>query len=987
MLQLNLFGEQRLTAWGADVLSGRSRTLELLAYLVVHPETSIPRLFLAGTFWPESSDAQAQTNLRRELHNLRVGLGEANPLETVDGAIRWVGNGDIRVDVRSFDEQRIEANAAAARGDEQQFLEHAEAAVAHYRGELMPGNYSDWVLPKREHLAELCAKLCAEATNGWLNRGQGHRALTMARRRVDIRVLDESGYRDLMRVQLSLGESTEAMYTFHKCAQALEHELGVIPGDEIQALFQKMISGRQPNFARSPGPRADTTVGRVQSTGREIETDQLGQLWAETERGSCSMVVLSGGPGVGKTHLARALESHARAGGALVARARCVDSGGLIPLAPVAGWLSEQAFAPLLSRLPVELQREVGRLLPGAFGEPRRTETRPGSRAMVDAWQRYRFFEALAHAVGTADRPMLLVLDDLHWCDADTAAWISFLLSGPHAKQLLLVATMRAPFVARSPAVAAMITTLRNAGVLQELSIDPLGIKKSAELAAQVRGAVLSPTQAHVLHAATGGYPLFILEAARSGAAAAESQDTGYYAVLGHRFEQLTAAAKHLAELVSAYGGEITLDLLSEAADLENKDLVRAVDELWRLGILAPVGNGYDFVHDLVRRATYEKVSPATRWLLHRRLAQSVELLHAANLEPVAAVLAEQYALGSNPVRALEFALRAGAAASRIYANSTALDSYRTALELIAAQPAGRERDERELSTRTAMSPPLTALHGYSAPELLENLERSVQLAQELGHRKIHAASLIGLFAGRYVQGKNQLSHRIGLRALELSQGDADLTGQSHFAVAGGALAMGRLQEAIEHFAACYEGGQNGYSFILGTRLEIHARAWASHAHWLAGDTVAALQLGSEALIRADASGHPYTRAVALGYVCLLRQLSGDLAGLEQAVEELLGICRRYQIVYYRQWAEIFAGWLTGGEMGVARIREGIMALEAQGARARIPYWRALLAEALAENGQLEQGRGELQNALIQGSAMEETCWDPVLSRLRERLG
>lgn len=987
MLQLNLFGEQRLTAWGADVLSGRSRALELLAYLVVHSGISIPRPVLAGTFWPESTESQAQTNLRRELHNLRIALGEPDPLRIVGGAIIWMGSSGIRADAQRFEDQRIQAEAAATRGDEQQFLEHAELAVAEYHGELMPGNYSDWVLQMRERLAGQCAQLCTEATARWLNRGQGHRALAMARRRLDVQPLEEAGYRELMRVQLALGENAAALYTFHQCAQVLERELGVNPGNETRALIQQMLSAAQPDLVQIPSPRSDVADGRVQSIGREVETDRLAQLWAETMRGRCSMVVLHGGPGVGKTHLARALESHARAAGALVARARCVDSGGLIPLAPVAGWLGEQAFAPLLSRLPVELKREVGRLLPGAFGELPRPEVHTGSRAMVDAWQRYRFFEALAHTVGTVDRPLLLVLDDLHWCDADTAAWLSFLLSGSHAKQLLLVATMRTPFVARGPAVAAMITMLRNAGALHELSIEPLGLEKSAELAAQVRGEALSEVQAALLHAATGGYPLFILEAARVAPAGSEPQDTGYYTVLGHRFDQLSVGAKHLAELASAYRGEITLDLLSEAADLENKDLVRAVDELWRLAILVPVGNGYDFVHDLVRRAAYAKVSPATRWLLHRRLAQSVELLHTGDLDSVAAVLAEQYALGSNPARALDFALRAGAAASRVYANSTALDHYRKALELIAAQPAGRERDERELTARTAMSSPLTALHGYSAPELLENLERSVQLAQELGLRKIHASSLIGLFAGRYVQGEYQLSHSIGLRALELSQSDADLTGQSHFAVAGGALAMGRLQEAIEHFTACYEGGQNGYSFILGTRLEIHARVWASHAHWLAGDTEQALQLGSDALTRADASGHPYTRAVALSYVCLLRQLAGDRAGLEAAVAELLGICGRYQIAYYRQWAEIFAGWHAGDSAGIMQIREAIKTLEAQGALARIPYWRSLLAETLADHGQLEQGRSELQIALSLAAAMEETCWNPVLSRLRERFG
>lgn len=987
MLYLNLFGEQRLTAWGADVLSGRSRALELLAYLVLHPGVQIPRLLLAGTFWPESSDSQAQTNLRRELHNLRIGLGEVDCLGTADGAISWLGSAGIRVDAQIFAEQRAQAEDATARGDDQRFLDHAELAVAEYLGELMPGSYADWVLHSRERLAGQCAQLCAQATDGWLNRGQGHRALAMAQRRLDVQPLEEAGYRDLMRVQMSLGEDTAAMYTFHKCAEVLDNELGVAPGRDTQSLIQKMLPRMQPGAQRASSPRSESADGGPESTGRETETNTLKQLWAETVRGKRSMVVLQGGPGVGKTHLARQLEIHARATGALIARARCVDSGGLIPLAPVAGWLRDRAFAPLLAGLPVELKREVGRLLPGLLGEPQRAEAHAGNRAMVDAWQRYRFFEGLARAMGTAGRPILLILDDLHWCDADTAAWISFLFSGPHASQLLLVATMRTPDAACSPAVAGMLTTLRNAGALGELSLEPLGVEQSAELAARVRGQALTGSQGKLLHAATGGYPLFILEAARAASSSGDLQGTGFHAVLDHRFEQLSPAAKHLAELASAYGREITLDLLSEAADLENHDLVGAVDELWRLGILLPAGNGYDFVHHLVRRAAYEKVTPANRWLLHRRLAQSLELLHSANLDPVAAVLAEQYALGSNPGRALDFALSAGAAASRIYANSTALVNFRTALELISAQPAGRERDERELSTRTAMSSPLTALRGYSAPELLDNLERTAQLAQELGHPKALAASLIGLFAGRYVEGKNPLCHSIGVRALELSQGDADLTGQSHFAVAGGALALGRHQEAIEHFAACYESGQNGYSFILGTRLEIHARAWASHAHWLAGHTDQALRLGSEALTRAAASGHPYTRAVALGYVCLLHQLAGDRAELSLRIAELLKICRRYEIAYYGQWAEIFAGWYAGGSAGITRIHEGISALEAQGALARMPYWRMLLSDALADHGQLDLARTELDAALRQAEELGESCWSPALLRLRERLG
>ena len=302
--------------------------MDLLAYLVLHPGLRVPRPVLAGTFWPESTDAQALTNLRRELHNLRELLGDAGKLESANGALGWRPGPLLRSDVQEFADERAAAGRAAKDGDARGFLRHAGAALACYRGDLMPGNYADWVGPLREALQGACTGLCAQATAGWLAEGQAELALGPARRGVALAPLSESGYRDLIRVQLALGEHAAAMHTFHSCAQMLARELGVGPGPETLALVAEL-----------PGEHgAQVLPGRLAAPiGRGREMAQLRNDWDAAVAGGSSVALLSGGPGVGKTHLAEQLAARAAAHGALVSRARCFDARCPGPAGPGRG--------------------------------------------------------------------------------------------------------------------------------------------------------------------------------------------------------------------------------------------------------------------------------------------------------------------------------------------------------------------------------------------------------------------------------------------------------------------------------------------------------------------------------------------------------------------------------------------------------------------------------------------------------------------------
>jgi DNA-binding SARP family transcriptional activator len=155
MLHVTLLGEQAITD---DETSGRvrvrsSRTVALVAFLALHAGSPQARQRIAGLFWPDSTDAQALTNLRRELHNLRQVIGDQPFLEVTPRDLCWRDSETCRVDVRTFDMERKAALAAAAAGDSEGIIAHAAGAIAQYRGELLPGVYDDWLLEARARLS------------------------------------------------------------------------------------------------------------------------------------------------------------------------------------------------------------------------------------------------------------------------------------------------------------------------------------------------------------------------------------------------------------------------------------------------------------------------------------------------------------------------------------------------------------------------------------------------------------------------------------------------------------------------------------------------------------------------------------------------------------------------------------------------------------------------------------------------------------------
>jgi DNA-binding SARP family transcriptional activator len=981
-LHVSLLGEQAITDDRAGSIRGRSsRVVVLVAFLVMHAGSAQARQRIAGLLWPESTDAQALTNLRRELHHLRQILGDEPSLVVTPRDLCWRDTKTCRVDVRVFDTERKAALAAAAADDDDGILRHASAAIAAYRGELLPGVYDHWLLDARAQLERQCVDLCDLACAARARAGDLAGAVEAARRRVQLQPLEEVGYRTLMELQADLGDRAGAVSTYHHCASVLERELGVAPDPSTRRAFQRLMAHARP--AVRPPAAASPAAGRpglaaAQLVGRSAELSVLQDVWRAAVAGRRGLVLVSGGAGVGKTRLVAEVAEMARLQGGVVAHARCFGAAGRLALAPVADWLRNNAVQSAVATLDPAWRAEVDRLVPaGGRGT--------SSRATADAWQRHRFLEGLARALIAVRRPLLLALDNAQWCDQETLAFITFCLGLADGARLLVAATLRQDDLDEDPELAGWIVRMRATGLLTEVPLSPLEAADTARLAEAISGQPLPKARADLLQAATGGFPLYIIEAARGNADPdGTSLPVGdLAAVLRKRLDQGTATARELAGLAAAVGTIFTLDLLTEASDLDADLVVEAVDELWRRRIIREFRDGYDFSHDLLRETAYAGISPPRRWLLHRRIAQGLELLHAEDTDSVAAQLAEQYARAGRPERAVGYYQRAADVAAGMFAHAEEIRLHELALAIIAAMPPGRDRDSRELAVLEAMAAPLNARHGYSSPDVQQALERSIALAESLGCRDSRVAGLAALGAAQFVQGRTADSHRTATRALDLADPESELGGQAHFAAGCSAFSLGMPADGLRHLELAAKLASGAVWLSVGTRPDVHGKAFSAHAHWLLGHEDEALAACREAITLARAIDHPYSQAVALAYGSITHQMRHDLPELRNMVDELHRLCDRYDFAYYREWALILDGWSRDGASGADLVRRGIGNLKSEGAFARMPYWLSLLADLSARDSRPGAARATLDAALAAGRIHHDVWWLPEVMRMR----
>ncbi|HEX5501668.1 MAG TPA: hypothetical protein VFW96_03545, partial [Thermomicrobiales bacterium] len=641
----------------------------------------------------------------------------------------------------------------------------------------------------------------------------------------------------------------------------------------------------------------------------------------------------------------------------------------------------------------------------------------PATAARQESWpefgQRPRFFEALARAVLAAPRPLLLVLDDLQWCDQETLEWLHYLLRFDPAARLLVVGSARAEELPRQHPLHTLLLHLRATADVMEIVLAPLDAAETAKLAAQVAGGQPDLPIAAItrLFRETGGYPLFVVETVRAGpgwdapdapeagplpAPAARHLTPRARAVLAGRLMQLSPAARAFAELAATIGREFTLDLLIAAGNVEADAAVGALDELWHKRIVLTRGvSGYDFTHDMLREVAYAEIGAPQRDLLHRRVAHALETLHAADLDPVSGQLAAHLERAGLAERAIPHYRAAALVAQRVYAHEDAIAMLTRCLALLEQLPPGATRDAQELDAQLALAALYRVALGWTAPELERALDRALALCDRVGDDERRARILYGLQAVSVVQARlgrvQRLADEIAVLHRRSNSSPPALSGMM---VAGTYLHLGRPGEAHEAFTrmlAAHDPGQDQPARESeGWHFESHARAWQAHALWCLGHARAALDCGVAALQHARDMGQSFNQALAATYLAMLRQLCADPPTARASAEEALALATEYRAPYYRAWSTILVRHALAREQPdaerIAGLRAAIADFRATGARLRLPYYLALLAQVCGQAARAADGLAAVEEGLAVARAHDERWWDAELHRLRGEL-
>jgi len=433
----------------------------------------------------------------------------------------------------------------------------------------------------------------------------------------------------------------------------------------------------------------------AQLVGRTLEWAQLTTAWKRAFAGQPQLLLLTGDAGIGKTRLAEALLAEVGRQGAATAISRCYTLEGEMAYTPVINWLRADAIRPSLEALDTVWLTEVARLLPILLQE------RPGLPApdpLKEDWQRQRFYEALVRSFLGTNGPLLLLLDDLQWCDRETLVWLHYLLRFDLHARLLVIGTQRLEERFSNQPLESLLASLRRDGQASEIHLGPLDAAETLALAESVAGQALSPEIAALLYRETEGNALFVVETIRMGAVEQQAleRNSGIPAslssqatlpptiqdVITARLEHLTAPARELVNVAAVIGRAFSFTVLKEVSGTGEDELVQALDELWQRRIIREQGtDGYDFSHDKLREGAYTTLSRARRRLLHRRVAEAIERLPGSSLDGHLMDLAYHFYEAGTWEKALEYGQRAGEQAQAMYASLAAIEQFTRALD------------------------------------------------------------------------------------------------------------------------------------------------------------------------------------------------------------------------------------------------------------------------------------------------------------------
>ena len=528
----------------------------------------------------------------------------------------------------------------------------------------------------------------------------------------------------------------------------------------IGATSDEPALGTEPSAARAP-VSADAFVGREQPMSA------LHGALDEAFAGRRRLVLLVGDAGIGKTRIAEELSAAARQRGALVLWGRCYEGEGAPAFWPwvqiIRSFVQEHDAPTLMAAMGpgaadiAQVVAEVRDRLPDLGDSP----VLPPEQA------RFRLFDSVTTFLRNAGnaRPLVLVLDDLHWADQPSLLLLEFLAREVGDARLLVVGAYRDLEIDRQHPFARTLATLARTSANLSIALHGLGRDDIARFIAATAGVTPPASLVAAIDDETEGNPFFVSEVVRLLAAegrltrAADATalgiPQGVRKVILRRLDGLPAETSRILEVAAVVGREFDVDTLEPVTGVARGRLLELLDEAVRAHVVTEVPRAvgsYRFAHALIRETLYGDLSTRPRVRLHHQIAEVLERLHTAAEPPLAALayhFCEAAKAGEAVEKAIDYASRAGERATAVLAYEEAVRHYERALGALNRMAHADEARQGELVLALAEAERRVGERGKAR----ELFVQAADLARRLGAGGLLARAALGCGADWYERG------------------------------------------------------------------------------------------------------------------------------------------------------------------------------------------------------------------------------------------
>ena len=759
--------------------------------------------------------------------------------------------------------------------------------------------------------------------------------------------------------------------------------------------------------------------------GRQRDIDTLERYYQRVSTGERQVVFVSGEAGIGKTTLVDLFLARWVAGGAVwIGRGQCVEPYGEIepylPLLEALGGLcrgpeGHEILAGLRQYAPMWLIQ-----LPGLVNDAELERIQRQVHGATQA-RMVRELAELLHAL-TLKRPLVLVLEDMHWSDNATVECLAYLAQRREPAQLLVLSTYRlVEAILRAHPLRGLVQELCGRGQSDELRLELLPAEDVTAYAAGRLGGAVHPALALLLHERTEGNALFMVNllehlvqqrllvrqeaqwTLRPGAAGVGLPE-GLRQLLLRCIEALPMETRRLLETASVVGETFAAAAVAAAAQCRVEAVEAVCDALvTQQHLLDDAGlavwpdgtrsGSYRFQHVLYQQVLYEQLGTARRTHLHQRIGACLEAGYGTRTVEIAAQLAVHFEQGVDVPRAICYLQQAGNNAAQRNAYPETIAILNKGLALLATLPDSPERAQHELSIQLALGDLQIPIKGRMAPEVQEAYTRAYVLCQQMEETPQLLRALWGLVQFHGAQAQLRTADELSQQLFLLAQRQPDpvFLLEGHLAMGVVALYRGDLIVALTHLEQSLRLSrtmQSSSSTVHGGFVPgVTSLTWSAQALWGLGYADQAQQRGQEAIALAQQMEHAPSVVFTHLFAAQLAQFRRDVVATQAYADAAITLATAQGFALRVAQARMLRGWalaMQGAAAdGVAQLRQGLDVSHGAGPDLVHPYWLALLAEAYRQAGESESALQVLDEALALMAATEGRWWEAELYRLK----